>query len=74
MKRYNRWSMRIALTLDRDAVGRERNDYVTSLLGAGFRRDEIEVLGPGARPSGPMASGSSAASGSHRPSALTLRR
>ena len=54
MKRYNRWSMRIALTLDRDAVGRERNDYVTSLLGAGFRRDEIEVLGPGARPSGPM--------------------
>ena len=46
--------MRIALTLDRDAVGRERNDYVASLLGAGFRREEIEVLGPGASPSGPM--------------------
>ena len=46
--------MRIALTLDRDAVGRERNDYVTSLLGAGFRRDEIEVLGPGASPSDPL--------------------
>ncbi|HYK43383.1 MAG TPA: gamma-glutamyl-gamma-aminobutyrate hydrolase family protein [Thermoanaerobaculia bacterium] len=46
--------MRIALTLDRDAVGRERNDYVTSLLGAGFRREEIEVLGPGGRPSGPL--------------------
>ena len=46
--------MRIALTLDRDAVGRERNDYVTSLVGAGFRRDEIEVLGPGATPSGPF--------------------
>jgi putative glutamine amidotransferase len=46
--------MRIALTLDRDAVGRERNDYVTSLVGAGFRREEIEVLGPGARPSGPL--------------------
>jgi putative glutamine amidotransferase len=46
--------MRIALTLDRDAVGRERNDYVTSLLGAGFGRGEIEVLGPGTRPSGPL--------------------
>jgi len=46
--------MRIALTLDRDAVGRERNDYVTSLLGAGFGREEIEVLGPGAKPSGPL--------------------
>jgi putative glutamine amidotransferase len=46
--------MRIALTLDRDAVGRPRNDYVTSLLDAGFRRDEIEVLGPGARPAGDL--------------------
>jgi len=46
--------VRIALTLDRDAVGRERNDYVTSLIGAGFRRDEIEILGPGSRPSGPL--------------------
>ena len=46
--------MRIALTLDRDAVGRPRNDYVTALLDAGFRRDEIEVLGPGARPGGEL--------------------
>jgi putative glutamine amidotransferase len=44
--------MRVALTLDRDAVGRERNDYVTSLLAAGFRREEIEVVGPGAAPAG----------------------
>lgn len=46
--------MRVALTLDRDAVGRERNDYVTSLLAAGFRREEIDVVGPGAAPAGEM--------------------
>lgn len=46
--------MRVALTLDRDALARPRNDYVTSLLQAGFERDEIEVLGPGSAPSGPI--------------------
>ena len=43
--------MRIALTLDRDAVARRAQRLrPTSLLGAGFGREEIEVLGPGARP------------------------
>jgi putative glutamine amidotransferase len=40
--------MRIALTLDGDASRRERNDYVDSLLAAGFAREEIVVLAPGA--------------------------
>jgi len=40
--------MRIALTLDGDATEREENDYVDSLLAAGFRRDEIVILPPGA--------------------------
>ncbi len=46
--------MRVALTLDRDALARPRNDYVTSLLKAGFERNEIDVLGPGSEPSGPI--------------------
>ncbi|MEO8433117.1 MAG: gamma-glutamyl-gamma-aminobutyrate hydrolase family protein [Acidobacteriota bacterium] len=45
--------MRVVLTMDRDAVERPRNDYVTALLQAGFERGEIEVLGPGSAPSGP---------------------
>ncbi|MFN2387961.1 MAG: gamma-glutamyl-gamma-aminobutyrate hydrolase family protein [Thermoanaerobaculia bacterium] len=40
-------SVRIALTLDRDAVGREANDYVRALLRAGLRPDEIVILAPG---------------------------
>ena len=40
--------MRILLTLDRDASAREENDYVGALVGAGFRRDEILILPPGA--------------------------
>jgi putative glutamine amidotransferase len=40
--------MRIALTLDRDATAREENDYLASLVAAGFRREEIVVLPPGA--------------------------
>lgn len=48
MKRtpYNLPTMRIALTLDRDASKSETNDYVRSLVAAGFRREEIDVLGP----------------------------
>ena len=38
--------MRIALTLDRDASRAETNDYVRSLVAAGFSREEIDVLGP----------------------------
>jgi putative glutamine amidotransferase len=38
--------MRIALTLDRDASRAETNDYVRSLVAAGFAREEIDVLGP----------------------------
>ena len=45
--------MRIALTLDREA-DQEENDYISSLLRAGFRRDEIHVLAPGAAPDGPF--------------------
>ena len=45
--------MRIALTLDRDA-DQEENDYISSLLRAGFRRDEIHVLTPGEAPDGPF--------------------
>lgn len=44
--------MRIALTLDRDASRAETNDYVRSLCEAGFAREEIEVLGPGAAAAG----------------------
>ena len=44
--------MRIALTLDADATAREENDYVDALLAAGFRRDEIVVLPPGAPAAG----------------------
>lgn len=40
--------MRIALTLDRDASRREENDYIRALVAAGFRREEIVVLFPGA--------------------------
>ena len=44
--------MRIVLTLDRDASGREENDYVEALIGAGFRRDEIVILPPGSPATG----------------------
>ncbi|MCA1581640.1 MAG: gamma-glutamyl-gamma-aminobutyrate hydrolase family protein [Acidobacteria bacterium] len=44
--------MRIALTLDRDVAAGESNDYVRSLLQAGFIRGEIEVLQPGTDPRG----------------------
>lgn len=44
--------MRIALTLDRDALARETNDYVRALLDAGLRRDEIVLMAPGETPSG----------------------
>lgn len=44
--------MRIALTLGRDASKNERNDYIRALVEAGFRRDEIVVLAPGAKPEG----------------------
>ena len=44
--------MRIALTLGRDASKEEKNDYVRALMEAGFRRDEIVVLPPGAKPEG----------------------
>lgn len=40
--------MRIALTLGRDARTGEGNDYVRSLLAAGFQPGEIVVLQPGA--------------------------
>jgi putative glutamine amidotransferase len=43
--------MRIALTLDSDADHQE-NDYISSLIRAGFRREEIEVLPPGTPPEG----------------------
>ncbi len=39
--------MRIVLTLDRDAGQREENDYIRSLLEAGFAREEIALLAPG---------------------------
>jgi len=42
--------MRIVLTLDRDATKREENDYIRSLEEAGFSRDEIVVVDPGAEP------------------------
>ena len=40
--------MRIALTLDRDEAPDEASDYVRALLAAGFAREEIVVLPPGA--------------------------
>ena len=39
--------MRIALTLDRNPTKREENDYVRSLLEAGFSREEIDLIEPG---------------------------
>jgi len=44
--------MRILLTLDRDATKREENDYVQSLIEAGFERGEIEIAEPGTVPEG----------------------
>src|SRR5260370_37408812 len=44
--------MRILLTLDRDAGKREENDYVRSLMEAGFERGEIEIAEPGTVPEG----------------------
>ncbi len=46
--------MRIALTLDRDASRAETNDYVRALVTAGFEKEEIAVLGPGAPARGPF--------------------
>ena len=44
--------MRIALTLDSKALRSERNDYIRALRNAGFAREEIVVLPPGASPEG----------------------
>jgi putative glutamine amidotransferase len=44
--------MRIALTLGLDATRGEKNDYVRALVEAGFQRDEIVLLPPGAKPEG----------------------
>ena len=44
--------MRIALTLGADASKDETNDYIRALVEAGFRREEIVVLAPGAKPEG----------------------
>ncbi len=44
--------MRIGLTLGTDLSRNEKNAYIRALLDAGFRRDEIVVLPPGARPEG----------------------
>ena len=44
--------MRIALTLGRKASKDEKNDYIRALIHAGFRREEIVVLPPGAKPEG----------------------
>jgi len=40
--------MRVALTLDHDEAPEEASDYVRALMAAGFSRDEIVVLPPGA--------------------------
>jgi putative glutamine amidotransferase len=45
--------MRIALTLDRDMDWKE-NDYLSSLVRAGFQREDIELLHPGAALDGPF--------------------
>jgi putative glutamine amidotransferase len=42
--------MRIALTLDRNPGKREENDYIQSLLDAGFSREEIDLVEPGQMP------------------------
>jgi putative glutamine amidotransferase len=44
--------VRILLTLDRDTTKREENDYVRSLMEAGFERGEIEIAEPGTVPEG----------------------
>ena len=44
--------MRIALTLGSDASKNEKNDYIRALKEAGFTREEIVVLPPGAKPEG----------------------
>ncbi len=44
--------MRVALTLGRQASSNEKNDYIRALLEAGFHREEIVVLPPGAKPEG----------------------
>ena len=44
--------MRIALTLGRKPSLDEENDYIRALLEAGFLREEIVVLPPGAKPEG----------------------
>ncbi len=44
--------MRIALTLGADASKDETNDYIRALVEAGFRREQIAVLPPGAKPEG----------------------
>jgi len=44
--------VRIALTLGHDASKNEKNDYIRALVNAGFRREEIVVLPPGAKPEG----------------------
>jgi putative glutamine amidotransferase len=44
--------MRIGLTLDRDEDLEEASDYVRALLAAGFSREEIVVLPPGAKVEG----------------------
>ena len=44
--------MRIALTLGRKASKDEENDYIRALIRSGFRREEIVVLPPGAKPEG----------------------
>lgn len=41
-------SVRIALTLDRDASRAESNDYVRALSAAGLAKDEIAIMPPGA--------------------------
>ena len=41
-------SVRVALTLDRDASRAESNDYVRALSEAGFARNEISIVPPGA--------------------------
>src|SRR6202158_4754040 len=49
--------MRIALTLDRDAARAETNDYIRSLVAAGFAREEIVVLSPDRPASGEVGGG-----------------
>jgi putative glutamine amidotransferase len=44
--------MRIALTLGRKSSKNKENDYIRALIKAGFRKEEIVVLPPGAKPEG----------------------